>query len=82
MHSDKEEQTYNTIMKDKLKTWIHFLEIATVTLLILHIVFQLITGMFEGLTSVHWCTIAVIAINRINMLLPQWLDDLKNDDHD
>ena len=76
------EHYYNTIMKDKLKTWIHFLEITTVTLLILHIGFQLVTGMFEGLTSVHWCTIAVIAINRFNMWFPQWLDDLKNDGHD
>ena len=80
--SDNEEQTYNTNMKDKLKTWIHFLEIATVTLLILHIGFQLVTGMFEGLTSVHWCTIAVIAINRFNMIWPEYLDDLKNDEHD
>ena len=80
--SDKEEHSYNTSMKDKLKTWIHFLEIATVTFLILHIGFQLVNGMFEGLTSVHWCTIAVIAINRFNMWFPQWLDDFKNDGHD
>ena len=82
MHSDKEEQTYNTIMKDKLKTWIHFLEIATVTLLVMHIAFQLITGLFEGLTTVHWCTILVIFLNRFSMWFPEYIDDLKNDDHD
>ena len=80
--SDKEEQSYNTNMKDKLKTWIHILEITTVTLLILHIGFQLVFGLFEGLTTAHWGTIVVILLNRFNMWFPQWLDDLKNDGHD
>ena len=69
-------------MTDRLKTWIHYLEITTVTLLILHIGFQLVFGMFEGLTTAHWCTIGVILLNRFNMIWPQYLDDLRNDDHD
>ena len=69
-------------MKDKLKTWIHILEITTVTLLILHIGFQLVFGLFEGLTTAHWGTIVVILLNRFNMWFPQWLEDLRNDGHD
>ena len=68
-------------MKDKLKTWIHILEITTVTLLILHIGFQLVFGMFEGLTTAHWCTIGVIFLNRFNMWFPQWLEDLRDGDN-
>ena len=68
-------------MKDKLKTWIHFLEITTVSLLILHIGFQLVTGMFEGLTLAHWTTIGVILLNRFNMWFPQWIEDLKDGDN-
>ena len=56
-------------MKDKLKTWIHILEIATVTLLILHISFQLVFGMFEGLSTAHWCTIGVILLNRLLLII-------------
>jgi len=65
-----------------MKKWINFLEIATVLLLVLHIAFQLITGLFEGLTTVHWCTILVISINRFSMWFTEWVDDLKNDDFD